>query len=220
MRYDLIVAHTPSRIVAAMLLAGATVAGYAPILDRKALEEAVDIGQSRVDSVRFRFHQPYRLYVGRAPVDYVDVVTPFRRLELAVEERARLGDRLFRQRDALAVVAEYGDRLEIFVELTFHPHNTYVGVPVYKATLARTGLAPIEPVNMMRVPRFGTRFEGFPLPYPRPLSSSSGTEPMLGGTLILGFSSRQLDPVGTYDLRLEESGKEVARVNVNLAVVR
>ena len=43
---------------------------------------------------------------------------------------------------------------------------------------------------------------------------------MLGGTLILAFSGRQLDPGGSYDLLLEESGKTVGRVGVNLAAMR
>jgi len=218
-RYDRIVAHTPLHAVLAMLAAG-TAAGYAPTLDRQAIEDAIAIGQSRIESVRVRFHQPYRIDVGRAPVDYVDVVTPFRRLELAVEERARLGERLFPQRDALSVVAEHGDRLELFVELTFHPQNTYVGVPAYTVTLTRAGRAPIEPLNVQRVPRFGSRFEGYPLPYPRPPLLPSGSDPMLGGTLVLSFSGKQLDPVGTYELMVEESGKALARIPVTLASVR
>ena len=203
-----------------MVLAGTTAASYTPTLDRQAIDEAINIGQSRIETVRFRYHLPYRIHAGRAPIDYVDVVTPFRRLELAVEERARLGDRLFRQREALAIVGEFGNRIELFVELTFHPQNAYVGVPAYRATLLRPGLAPIDPLDVQRIPRFGSRFDGFPLPYPRPFFSPSSSEPMLGGTLILVFAGRQLDPAGRYDLLLEESGTSVGRVGVNLGAVR
>ena len=37
-------------------------------------------------------------------LDYVDVVTPFRRVVLAAEARLRAGERLFGQREALAVL--------------------------------------------------------------------------------------------------------------------
>src|SRR5262245_56661785 len=85
----LIVEHA-LRIILSILVSGATAVVYAPTLDRQAIEDAISVGQSRVETVRLRYHQQYRVHIGRAPVDYIDVVTPFRRLELAIEERARI----------------------------------------------------------------------------------------------------------------------------------
>jgi hypothetical protein len=69
-------------------------------LDRRALEEALAIGQSRIEGVRTRFHEPYRVIVGAPPVDYLDVVTSFRAVVLAAQARARAGDRQFGLRQA------------------------------------------------------------------------------------------------------------------------
>ena len=210
------------RIVLPALVATGVVA-YERSPDLRAIDEAVAIGQSREEAVRRRFHQPYRLQVGRPPLDYVDLVTPFRRVELAVEERARLGDRLFRQRDALTALAEHGDDLQIFVELSFHPQNTYVGVPAYVVTLASVD-APsrIEPRGQQRIARFGPRLGGggTPLPYPVAPSVPSGGEPLTGGTVIVTFDGQQLDPSATYEVVIEESKKELSKVRIDLAKVR
>jgi len=221
MRYDAGVARAVSRSLVAIVLTAAVAAGYEPTLNRQAIEEAIAIGQSRLDSTRARYHQPYRIHVGRPPVDYIDVVTPFRRLELAVEEQSRAGNRLFRQQDALAVLAVHGDRLNVVIEFTFHPLNSYVGVPPYMVTLARAD-APgrIDALEIQRIPRFGARIDGTHLPYPSAPVIPSGGQPMLGGTLIVSFGGGRLEPRGTYDIVIEESGKELARERVDLGNLR
>jgi len=60
------------------------VVAYERTPDLRAIDEALALGQSRDEAVRRRFHQPYRISIGRPPVDYIDLVTPFRRVELAV----------------------------------------------------------------------------------------------------------------------------------------
>ena len=210
------------RIIVAALIT-TTVVAYERAPDLRAIDEAVALGQSRDEAVRRRFHQPYRINIGRPPLDYIDLVTPFRRVELAVEERARLGDRLFRQRDALTALAEHGDDLQIFVELSFHPQNTYVGVPPYVAALVPLDVpARIEPRGQQRIPRFGQRLGsgGIPLPYPIAPSLPSGGEPLTGGTVIVTFDGQQLDPSAMYDVVIEESKKELSKVRIDLAKLR
>src|SRR5512139_2926467 len=56
-------------------------------LDTRALDDAIRIGLSRLESDRTTFHQPYRIEVGRAPVDWIDIITPFRRVVLEAETR-------------------------------------------------------------------------------------------------------------------------------------
>ena len=214
--------HQVVRVLLPLLLA-AGVAAYERTLDLRAIDEAIVLGQSRDESVRARFHRPYRLQVARPPIDYVDVVTPFRRAELAVEERARIGDRLFRQRDALDALAAHGDTIELFAEATFHPQNTYIGVPAYGMTLARLD-APgrIEPRAERRVPRYGPRVVtgAMVLPYPLTPSLPAGGEPLSGGTVIASFDGQRLEPRAAYDVVIEESGKELARVRLDLAALR
>ena len=205
------------------LLFTAGVAGYERTVDLRAIDEAAILGQSRDESVRARFHRPYRLQVARPPIYSVDVVTPFRRVELAVEERGRAGDRLFRQRDGLDALAAHGDTIELFVEATFHPQNTYIAVPGYRVTLAAPGATTrIEPRAERHVPRYGPRVLMGPIALPYPLTPSlpAGGEPLSGGTVIASFDGQRLDARGAYDVVIEESGKELARVRMDLAEMR
>lgn len=216
------VAQTGRFFVAAVLTATA-VSGYEASLDRRSIEEAIAIGHARVESVRVRFHQPYRIPVGRAPVDYIEVVTPFRRVEVEAETRARNGSRSLSQREALDLLAASPDQLEFFVELTFHPQNTYVGVPQYDVRLVATGRGappPIDPRDIERFPRYGARVQGLPLPYPAAPAVPGQSEPVLGGTLIARFDGRLLDRNGVYEVIVSEAGKELAGARTNLAVLR
>lgn len=206
------------------MLAGGAAAGYEPDPDRRSIEDAIAIGQSRIDATRVRFHRPYRIPVGQPLVDYIEIVTPFRRVELAAEARARAGNRLFGQREALATLAAAREQIELFVEMTFHPLNTYLGVPSYDVALAGVGAAgpPIEPREIQRVPRYGARVEGLPLPSPLPATPlvPRGSEPLLGGTVIARYDGRLLNPTGVYDVVVSESRKELVRARVDLGNLR
>src|SRR3954465_10574862 len=125
----------PALVVVVLLAAGTRPAAMQSMLDAPSLQEAIAIGQSRLAAERARFHLPYRIPVNKSPVDYIDIVTPFRRVELAAEARAAAGQRGFGQREALEIVAAAPDRLDTYVELTFHPLNTYIGVPNYDLAL-------------------------------------------------------------------------------------
>lgn len=216
--------HTVSSVVVAATLAGSALIGYEPVLDPRAIAEAIAIGQSYIEAPRRDFHKRYRVPVNRPPVDYIEVVTPFRRVEMAAEARARVGDRLFGQRTALEMLAKTREQIDLFVELTFHPLNTYVGVPGYDITVMAVGTAapPIPPRNVQRVPRFGARVEGTPLLYLAPAAplAPAASQPMLGATVIAEFDGRLLTPNGVYDAIISESGKELARARINLGNVR
>ena len=204
-----------------MLVTGAALGAYERTLDPGTLNQAISIGISGSESDRARFHRPYHLDVGRAPVDWIDVITPFRRVVLGAERHTRDGGRLYGQRDAMALLDAAPEQLDIVVELTFHPLNTYVGVPPYTVALVR-GSDRVEPGSLERVPRFGPRMTGTPLPYPfgggtrLPL----GTEPLLGGTLAAHFSSAMLMPAGSYEVVVMEGEVELARAAVNLGALR
>src|SRR5688500_14301934 len=99
------------------------------MLGLRAIDEAIGIGKSQIAPARARYHAAYRLAVGPPPVDYIEVVTRCRRVVMAAEERAATGDRLFGERDALAILKARPEPLELFVELTFHPMNAYAAVP-------------------------------------------------------------------------------------------
>jgi hypothetical protein len=196
-------------------------------LDRRAIQEALDIANTSIERTRARFHADYRFVVGRAPVDFIEIVTPFRRLVLAAETRARTGNRMFAQREALEALKQDPERVDLYVELTFHPLNTFVGVPGYRVMLksTRAGAPPIHPSAIDRIPRVGPRVDGQPvygpLPYPIPPRVPSGGEPLSGGTLIAAFDGRLLDPKGAYDAAVvDERDKELASVRIDLARLR
>jgi len=196
-------------------------------LDANDVAAAIALGQSRIERDRVRFHQPYRTIVGKAPLDYIDIVTPFRRVVIAAEASVLAGDRTFGQRKALELAAATDLELDIIAELTFHPLNNYVGVPAYTIRLEHRGPGsdPRAPVSGVRprtfelIPRYGMRVDG------APPSGSGGitpgkSQPLLGGALIAHFDGKTLDATGAYDVVIGEAGKELARARVNLAALR
>jgi len=193
-----------------------------PSLDRRAIEEAIFAGQSRFDAERARFHNTYRLTVLRPPVDWIDVITPFHRVALAAEAKARLGDRVFGQREAASALSAAPNLVELLIELTFHPLNTYVGVPDYVVTLQRGQEKPVAARYINRYPRFGPRTDttGPALPNPNAAPILGNGQPMLGGTLVVGFPLDAIDANGRYEIVLAESGKDVVRTGVDFGRMR
>jgi hypothetical protein len=212
-------------VVAVALLAAftAAVSAFEPALDPRSLADAIDLGQSRIDDVRSRFHAAYHIEVMQPPVDYIEVVTPFRRIALDAESHTRAGERLYGQREALATLGDNPSRLDVVVELTFHPLNNYVGVPAFTVSLLPAGGTPIEPRTISRVPRFGPRLSGMPLPYPYVTNSApppQGSQPLLGGSIVATFDGTALDARGTYVVLIRDSGKDVAKATADLARLR
>ena len=214
-------------IVALLVAVTAALPAVELTLTPRALAEAIDIGQSRLDATRRRFHQPYRLAIARPPIDYIDVVTPFRRVALAAETRARLGDRFFGQREARATLDAAPAQIDLLVELTFHPMNTYVGVPRYDVQLlaAATGTpATLSTAAIERFPRFGRRTEppGITLPYPYALGTTIplGSEPLTGGTLVVHIDGSEAARQGLYDVIVSDAGKELGRARLDFRALR
>lgn len=213
-----------TRITAALLLMAVQASAAGPVqmtLTPRAITEAIAVGQSRIERERNLFHEPYRHFVKRPPVDYVDVVTPFRRIVLAAQARAQAGDRGFMQRDGLALLTDPPE-IELWVEFTFHPLNTYVGVPVYDIVLLDRRGSRMPALGLDRRPRHGARLEGTPLPIPVPggLRLPETSDPLVGGTIVARFNGRMLDPAAAYDVLVEEGEKELARVRVELGRLR
>ena len=205
-----------------IICATATLSGVQMTLDARAVTEAIAIGQSRVDAERARFHAPYRLPVNEPPIDFVEVETPFRRVVLHAESRARVGDRTFGQRQALEMLSAAPAELAVWVELTFHPQNTYVGIPPFEVLLTDRSGARIPPRGFERLTRYGARVDGEPsrLAVPGGLAWPGGSQPMLGGTIIARFDGRPLNANGAYDVLIVEGKAELARVRVDFGRLR
>jgi hypothetical protein len=209
-------------VVCSVLSGTICLSAFEPVLDRRAIEQAIFVGQSRFEAERRRFHSAYRIVVSRPPVDWIDVITPFHRIALAAEAQARLGDRVFGQREAAAALSTARNQIELLIELTFHPLNTYVGVPAYTVTLNRGQEKPVAAQFINRYPRFGPRTDtNAPAP-PNPNAAPilGNGQPMLGGTLVVQFAADAIDATGRYDIVLADAGKEIVRAGVDLGRMR
>jgi hypothetical protein len=216
-------ASSAAFLLAALFAAGASVAAFVQALDPQTLAEAIAMGQGRINDERSRFHAPYHVDVAKAPVDYIEVVTPFRRVALDAEARAHSGDRLYGQRDALATLGADPSRVDIVVELTFHPLNTFVGVPDYVVNLQTiVDAPPLLPRQISRIPRFSPRLAGTPLPYPYTVGppARNRSQPLVGGSILATFDGQPLDAQGTYWVVVSDAGKELARARVDFGKLR
>jgi len=209
--------------LAALLACGATLGAFEPSLDPRSLTEAIDLGQSRIDDVRSRFHAPYHLDVMQPPVDFIEIVTPFRRIALDAEAHTRAGQGLYGQREALATLGDNPSRVDVVAELTFHPLNNYLGVPAITVNLVASGGATIPPINAVRTPRFGPRVSGMSLANPAVVAGTVGpqrSQPLLGGNVVATFDGLALDARGVYVIVVRDDGKDVAKATVDLGRLR
>lgn len=193
------------------------------MLDATSLARAIDIGHTRIEAERKQFHAPYRIGVSRAPIDYVDVITPFRRIAIAADARTHAGNHLFGQREALDTLGATPEQIELRIELTFPPMNTFIGVPGYTVALIPAGGGtPVALKDVSRVPRYGLRVDGMPLPYAYPTGAptSQKSEPMLGGTIVVLIDGRLLDQAGRYDLTIADGPMTLARSRIDFGALR
>jgi hypothetical protein len=205
------------------LVCGVVSAGAIQLtLDRRAIEEAIYIGQSRIESERTRFHVPYRVRVAQPPIDWIDVITPFHRVELAAEMNARSGRRQFGQRDALETLGSAPDQIDLLIEMTFHPLNTFVAVPSYQVELILPGGRRLALRRIDRFPRFGPRPEsqGPALPTPDASPVFGGGLPVLGGTMVAVLDGSMVDPKQRVDVVVMDGKTELARTAVDLGKMR
>jgi hypothetical protein len=195
-------------------------------LDAAIISQALSLGQTAIARDLTRFHLPYRVDVSRPPVDYVEVVTPFRRIVLAAQARARAGDRRWGQRQAIELEAAAPGQIDLFAELTFHPLNSMVLVPLYRLRVVLPSGDLMEPRNTGRMPRYGPRVDGGLVPYtPTPLPGGAvpgRSQPMLGATIVASFDGNVLVTACTRrcDLLIEEEGKSRVQVPLGLADLR
>jgi hypothetical protein len=190
-------------------------------LSPRAIQDAIDIGQSALETVRQDHHRTYRIQLAKPPVDYVEVVTPFRRITLAAETQRRAGNR-FGQRDAIAVLDASPRAVTLVVEMTFHPQNRYVGMPLYDVRLLarRATVATVEIASLDRVPRYGPRMPGLPVATAGPPAGVGAGQPVLGGSLMVTVDGGRVDPRGTYDLLVLEGQSVIADATLDFGALR
>jgi len=192
------------------------------MLDRRAIEEAIYIGQSRIELERSRFHVPYRVRVAKPPIDWIDVITPFHKVELASEANARAGGRMFSQIEALKALGNAPTEMELLIEMSFHPQNTFVAVPLYDPTIVTAGGRRVSPQRVERFPHFGPRPEsaGPALPTPNAGTAFGAGQPVVGGTILVALDGSAFEPKERIEVVVMDGKNELARVTVDLATMR
>jgi hypothetical protein len=205
-------------VMTAIALCSATPGAVQMPIDYAAIDDALALARGSA-TTRARYHDAYRLTAARMPIDYVDIVTPFRRVVIAAQLQADSGNRSFGQRQALELLRAAGAKLDVRVEMTFHPQNNLLGVPAYAVFLAGRGTA--LPISVDRLSRWTPRVDG--LPPALPAGGGSGPSrgmPLLGGTLVAQFDLESIDPGGSYDIVIGDAASELARVRLDLKRLR
>lgn len=105
------------------------------------------------DAERAQFHKRYMIAVKSPLVAYfaveaIEVITPYRRLELIAEEHARVNDLFARGglHDAEEALRPWRDRLSIVAHLRFDQTKVIPGVPALEVTLERP--TPVSPISL------------------------------------------------------------------------
>jgi hypothetical protein len=207
-------------VLVALIASQATTGAVQTTVDFAAIDEALTLARVSSDTARARFHEAYRLIAARAPVDYLEVVSPYRRIVIAAQQQAAAGNRSFGQRQALEILGKAGGQIDLYVEMTFNPLNTLIGVPEYDVALVGRGNTRIGARSIDRLSRWTPRIDGLPAALPSGGSGPPRGQPLLGATLIARFDLQSIDPEGSYDVVISERGDALASVRLDLARLR
>jgi hypothetical protein len=160
------------------------------------------------DAERAQFHKRYTIAVDGPLVQYfavekIEIITPFRRMELIAEEHARINDLFARGglHDAEEALQPFRDRLSIVAHLRFDLTKPIPGVP--EADVMLEGPNPVSPITI--------NSSG--------IYSRNGDQTWLvGGVLEAVFDVRDAGQT-TRPVVMRWKGKEIARVAVGFAAI-
>lgn len=189
---------------AVITAASAPLGAFETFIDGRAIGRAIAIGRS--DQLkRSLFHQAYTIRIGDPVVSRVEVVTEFRRVVLAAEERARLGDALWGAREATEALRPFRGTVAIVAQVTFHPQNRYVSVPPFDLVIYQRapGTPPLRALDVRALPRL-------------PPGLAPPGSAMLGATVTATFDARSLDRFGSYLAGIFQEQREILRVPIDL----
>lgn len=175
-------------------------------IDSAAIEQAIAVGRSS-DAARQRFHAQYRIALDDSLLNQLEIVTEYRRVVLATEDRVRAGDIGWGLPQATAMLAPWRDRVSLILHVTFSPDNVYRAMPRFAIVLyARphtAGTDQIQPLDLFETPRYVSDQPAPP-----------GT-PILSGLIQADFSVRNLDRRGIYLGGIALEGRELRRVEID-----
>lgn len=169
------------------------------------VHRAVTIAMSSKDA-RARFHAPYVLPIKDPTVERIEVITEFRRVVLASEEQASLGNWMVARggydakgRTLKQLVERWRGQVAIKLVVRFHPQHRYSTVPVID-------ILPGEPtllaLDVVRTPL---------------LSLNDGQMSAMTGAVIETTFNAPLFGDRALPVRVVFEGKEIARVTADFA---
>lgn len=212
-----------------LVLAALSVVAVAAIdrdLSDDALDDAIRFARQANPATREAFHRAYVFPNGSVPIASISLVTEYRRVVIAAEDRLLLGDRMWGLREAREVLRHTRNTIELIADVKFHPQNVYVTVPQYDIRIVRQGLPDMLPIGTQSTARYGVVSVSSPTdppyyPFPPPsLPAGPGADPMLGAWVSATFSATSLDPRDLIVAVVREGPKDLARVAIDLSRLR
>jgi hypothetical protein len=160
------------------------------------------------DVDRKRFHARYIVPVEGPTLEYfaveaIEVITPFRRLELIAEEHARINDLFARGgiRDAEEALAPWRNLVAIVAHVRFDQTKIVVGVP--ELSLALEGSGVVVPIQIKT----------------SEIYSGSGDQRWLAGALVEAEFDVRGILQATQAVVVGWQGKEVIRARIDFAAI-
>lgn len=218
------------RLCLGLLLAGLAATVPARSIERdlsdSALDEAIVQARRASEAERLAFHRGYVFPTGSTPITSVSVVTEFRRVVIAAEDRALFGDRMWGMREAREVLRQTRNTLEMVAQVDFHPQNAYVTVPQYNIRLVPKEGPEIRALSVQITAKYGLKSVPSPTdppyyPFPPPgLPAGPGADPLMGAWVSATFDATPIDPRMLMVVAVSEGTKDLARVSVDLGRLR
>lgn len=198
-------------------------------IDREQIDEALLFGRQATKVERRAFHDGYQRVLKDTTVRRISIVSEYRRVVLTLEEKMRLLDRNYGQRQMMQMLVPWRGLVEVIVEVQFHPQNTYIGVPLYDVLAVPldgpSAGTPVVPEANDRRPHFGAYWDPPPMdapwwPFPPTNAPVIGrSEPITGGWLQARFDTRAL-ATGRFDVVVKDGAATLGTAQFDMGAIK
>lgn len=201
---------TPSLsfVAAALLLISAPLTAVTEVLTEREIAQALSIANGS-DATRALFHAPYVIAVDHQVIERLEIVTEFRRLELAAEAQLKAGNWMVARggfdakgRTLKDLLAPLVGQVSLRATLRFHPQNDYAAMPAFDILLGEPTLLAINAVRTSHT---------------TPATGEKGTRDVIHGATVEVFYNAPTIADRVLPVRMMFEGREIARVTVDFS---